>query len=1029
MLPRGSLVVIIAFVLFLSGEAVLAESKVVYVTVRVDSEAEGYEGARAMDGDPRSLWHTKWSDGETKHPHEIVVDLGAVYEIEGFRCLPRVDCVNGAIKDYEFFVSTSDREFGPPAAKGTVFHSTGRDPIPLSPKKQGRYVKLRALSEHGGRGWTSIAELQILSPGVRFLAAGSPARKTEPQDLDDGTLETALRLARRTLAHVEKAAARPEMAAELTALERRAEKAGGDADREALYREVRLLRRKIIFSHPALDFPRLLINKRPPPGFSHQTDQYLGRHSGPGDGLVVLDDWKTDPKPTAILKDRLPPGSTLHPDLSFDATRVVFAFCDHTEPNPQRRQFFLYECNTDGNNLRQITGTAGDTLAGSQGRETALIEDWDPCYLPDGGIAFVSTRNQGAVRCHFGGRYCPTFTLFRCEPDGTRLGPMVYGEANEWDPSLLDDGRIIWTRWDYINRHDTFYQSLWTIRPDGTGTAHFYGNYTLNPCSILEARAITGSHEVVATAGAHHNYTSGSIIVIDPRRGQDGDAPLERVTPEIPFPETEGWGDRAAATPWPLGDGLFLCAYSQECVVGPEPQAYPGDRNRPGAYAICLIDTLGGREMIYRDPSQSCFAPIPIRPRPTPPVLPSRLPEATDETMGTFFVENVFHSTEDLPRERIKRLRVVEVFPQTAQCVPPRSTVLFETCKRIVGSVPIGEDGSVAFRVPAGRPLLFQLLDENDQCVMGMRSFVYLHPGETQGCVGCHEPRGNSPRESFVRAGTKVSDLEPPVGPAPEEGLGFARTVQPVLDRYCIGCHGLEKTEGGIDLSGSMPDGPGDAEHLLASRAYTSLTGKPGLVSLALRDRETPQSKPMDYFSHAGRLAGMLLVGDKNHPPLGGVGGLDRDSFRRIVYWLDLNAVFYGDYSWNKPDWRHVSPEGEKALREHIRATFGPKLAEEPYAALVNKAMPELSRILLAPLAKDAGGWGQIDHGWASTGEPGYRKMRELVEASLEPWPYRDVAGTSGRENGPCQADWIGKAHGAYRERVTTGRQPAAPTK
>ena len=220
--------------------------------------------------------------------------------------------------------------------------------------------------------------------------------------------------------------------------------------------------------------------------------------------------------------------------------------------------------NVDGSGLRQITGTADDPLDGFDGRETVLIEDWDPCYLPDGGIAFISTRNQGGVRCHHGGRYCPTYTLYRCEYDGSDIRPMVYGEANEWDPSVLHDGRIIWTRWDYINRHDTIYQSLWTIRPDGTGTAHFYGNYTRNPCSIAEARAIPGSHKVVATATAHHSYTAGSIIVIDPLVGQDGDAPLERITPEIPFPETEGWGQQAAATPWPLNEDLFLVAYSHE---------------------------------------------------------------------------------------------------------------------------------------------------------------------------------------------------------------------------------------------------------------------------------------------------------------------------------------------------------------------------------------------------------------------------------------------------------------------------------
>ncbi|MEA1950131.1 MAG: hypothetical protein U9N87_02015, partial [Planctomycetota bacterium] len=752
----------------------------------------------------------------------------------------------------------------------------------------------------------------------------------------------------------------------------------------------------------------------------------LARYSGQGDGPVVLDNWKTDPRPTVVLQGKLPAGSTLHPELSFDGRRILFSYCDYSRPDKNLRRFFIYECGLDSSGLRQITGTRRDPLEGIDGRECVLIEDWDPCYLPDGGIAFVSTRNQGSVRCHFGDRYCPTFTLYRCEADGSQIRPMVFGEANEWDPSLLDDGRVIWTRWDYINRHDTIFQSLWTIRPDGTGTQHFYGNYTRNPCSIMEARSIPGSRKVVATASAHHSYTAGSIIIVDPLRGQDGQEPLERVTPEIPFPETEGWGRRAAATPWALNEDLFLCAYSLD------KHASQGQDNSHISFAIYLVDTLGGRELIYRDQAQSCFSPIPIRPHPTPPLLPSVLPEDPPEKTGTFYVENVYQSTESIPRGTVKRLRVVEVLPQTAQCVPPRSATLFETAKRIVGSVPVNKDGSVAFRAPAERSLLFQLLDADDQCVMSMRSFVYLHPGEKQGCTCCHEPRGNSPTASHGYAtaaaagrmtASKILDLQPPVGPRYEGGLSFARTVQPVLDRYCISCHGLEKTEGGINLLGTMPAGTADAEKLYASRAYRTLMGKPGLVAIAIRNEETPRSRPKDYFSHAGRLAKMLLHGDSNHPPLGDPGGLDRDSFRRVVQWLDLNAQFYGDYSWNKPDWRRISVQGEKNLRRHIRKTFGAQTAEQPLSALVNKSMPELSRILQAPLAETAGGWGQFENGWPEKNHPGYAAMLKLVKASIEPSPHKDIHGTSGRENGPCHSNWVRKARADYRKQAMSSEQ------
>jgi len=616
-----------------------ARAKTVHVKVRVDSEARGYEGVNALDGNPNTMWHTEWQKTSPAHPHEIVVDLGSVYEITGLEYLPRADgAVNGSIREYELFVSESDADFGPAVARRQFRRVQSANSVRLPQKPKGRYVKLVARSEVNGRAWTSIAELQILAEGVTFRTQTSPtavvrgsspsrpaARPSRPavqQPVPDvGTVAGALEFARRTLDFVEQSAPRPEPAAELAALEKRVEQqaAGPGADQAALIDEILRLRRRIIFSHPLLDFEKLLINKRPPPAFSHQSDQYLGRYSGPGAGLVVLDNWKGEPRETVLLDGKLPPGSVLHPDLSFDAERILFSYCDHTQPDAKLRRFFLWEIGVDGSALRQVTGTAADPMQGQEGRATVLIEDFDPCYLPDGGIAFISTRNQGGVRCHHGGRYCPTYTLYRCENDGSRLRPMVYGEANEWDPSVLHDGRIIWTRWDYINRHDTVYQSLWTLRPDGTGTAHFYGNYTRNPCSIAEARAIPDSQRVVATATAHHSYTSGSIIVIDPHAGQDGAEPLERITPEVSFPETEGWSNGAFVTPWPLSEDLFLAAYTSD------RHAKQGGQQARNAYGIYLIDTLGGREPIYRDPEVSCFAPIPVVPRPEPPVLPSML--------------------------------------------------------------------------------------------------------------------------------------------------------------------------------------------------------------------------------------------------------------------------------------------------------------------------------------------------------------------------------------------------------------------
>jgi|GEM_PF-114446 len=814
-----------------------------------------------------------------------------------------------------------------------------------------------------------------------------------------------------------------------------------------VYLSVRRLRREMILAHPLLNFDRLLINKRPPPTFNHQTDQYIARHNHVGDGPIILDNWKSlagTPRETVLLRGKLLPGTVIHPDLSFDAKKIIFSYCDQTtDPRPEHRRSFLWEIGLDGTGLRQITGTLRDPLQGAYSRETVLIEDFDPCYLPDGRIAFVSTRNQGGVRCHHGDRYCPTYTLYRCDLDGENIVPLAHGEANEWDPSVLHDGRILWTRWDYINRHDTIYQSLWTIRPDGTGTSHLYGNYTINPCSLYEGKSIPGSKKIVATAGAHHNYTSGSIVVIDPDLGQDGPDPVTRITPEIMFPETEywpviQWSIGGAQTPWALSEDLFLCSYSSRPILTFEKNAY----------SIMLVDRIGGRELIYADPEMSCDSPIPILAREVPPVLPSVLPSTfaddnksndanksngyneenkdniQDYAQGYCYVQNIYNCTEPLPQDSIKKLRVVRIYEQPTQRVADRSATLFELPKEILGTVDVAEDGSVAFVAPAGVPLLFQLLDENDMSVMSMRSFVYLQPNEQMGCIGCHESRSNVPSMTAKRPipVDQYAELTPPTGPQEKTGLSFMRTVQPVLDRYCIECHGLEKTEDGLNLLGKIHTGQLEMGRIHGSHSYDALVMKPGLVSIAYRDLETPQSKPMDYFAHAGTLATLLLYGDEHHPAL---AARDRESFLRVILWLDLNAQFFGDYSWNKEEWKKVNPQGEKELRDFARQLFGETVASAPLEALVNPCNAEESRIVCAPLVEAAGGWGQWQNPNSWTTKNGdYQKMLALVKNVYFPSKADDKFGACQLTPCECESCWVQKANIEYRQKLLSGYSP-----
>ncbi len=855
-------------------------------------------------------------------------------------------------------------------------------------------------------------------PSVRKAAEALAAKAKTSADVDrvrglfyKSRLPATLKLARRTLAYLEADRKRPALAAELATIAGRISAAGDDADWVTLFADLCRLRRRILFSHPALGFEKLLVNLHDAPKYSHNCDQYLGMHSRPGPGLVVLADWKSRPKATPLLAGKLPTGDVAHPTLSFDANRVVFGFCDHTKSD---RRFFIHEAATDGSTVRQLTGTAADPMKGWGGRRTVRIEDFDPAYLPDGGIVFTSTRSQNFGRCH-GGRYTPSYLLYRADGDGGNIRQISFGEANEHCPSVLNDGRVVFTRWEYINRNQIALHKLWWCRPDGTGTANFYGvnsatpwanmyhdtaaksrewyadepdRHSILPYMISETRAIPGSNKVVATATAHHSYTAGTLVIIDPAKGEDGFEPIRKLTSEVPYPEAEDYFTVPGnyMTPCAVNEDLFFAAYSPY-------KLHKQRMNVPtNEYMVYLVDTFGGREPIYSDPTISCVSPMPLVPRATPPVIPSQLPAKPSAKTGTLIVQNVYitrHDPADVVKPgSIKYLRVNEIVVQpAARGYSAGSREDF--ARKILGTVPVNPDGSAVFTVPAGVPLHVQALDANGMALLTERSLFHVMPGEVRTCVGCHEVPNTPPVASFAAMRQDPADLTPPAGPKYDGGFSFARTVQPVLDRYCLRCHGLgKKVEGQVNLlanygPGSRAPGMPTKPRFNNADSYASLTTRPGLVKMALRkgnagiDSETVNSRPKDYFAHASRLPKMLLAGH-------GEVAVDTASFRRVVDWLDMNAIRYGDYSSNKAEWRRLSASGEKALRAYISECFGPKLAAQPMQALVNVAQIDESRILKAPLSRKAGGWGQIVDGWRATDDPRYRKMRKLIVDALK---------------------------------------------
>lgn len=849
-----------------------------------------------------------------------------------------------------------------------------------------------------------------------------------------GDAEGALALADRTYEYVAKAVgekALREEKRELEADRKWLKELKNPAMRGVVEKELLRLRRRILFKHPDLQFDRLLAVQRKIPYTreNHMVDQYLGRWSRPGPGLVSIENWRTAPKAKPLLEGKLPKGVVMNPDLHWDGDRLLFAFCDHTAKPPAdahklkvpkvvvkdkpwvrsvdpehpvygpgikadgerdlvHLRFFIYECAADGSWVKQITGGPGDAMKTEGGRQTVVIEDADPCYLPEGGFVFTSTRCQNYGRCHWG-RYTPAFLLYKADEGGKNIRPLSFGEANEWEPVLMQDGRLAYTRWDYINRNAIWFQSLWAVRPDGSAVSHLYGNYSLTTTVVTEAKPIPGTRLMVCTAGAHHAITGGSLMILDPAAGEDGEGPVTRLTPEVPFPESEGWITPGQyCSPQPLNDTLYLCSYSDETMGFPvEHPRFSGGSAAwptPAAFGIWLVDTLGGRELIYKDSEYSTFSPIPVVKRERPPKLTSTLPpRESAPDWGLCYVENVYDCRTELPPGSIKELRINKLYVME----PCKRDTLsqghdLDLHKESLGTVPVEADGSARFRIPAETPIQLQAVDTNGVAVFTMRSFIYAQKGEVQGCAGCHE---NKFKSGAQQAAPKKIGERKVHDPKPEVDLGYAgpfsytKSVQPIFDRKCISCHGLGE--------GKKP-----AFSIIGAKGMYGLLER-GAVSYIPSYRETTSSKPYDYFAGNSRLWHKLMRGH------GGVK-LEPEELRTIGLWLDLNAPRFttgGGYSHNRPEARETDPAGEAKLRAAVKEELGEKVAGQPFEALVNRGMEERSRVL-----------------WLVKPEK-REKFLELVKGSLKPHPAQDVQGTCGRDDDcRCNSCWVRR--GKYNE-------------
>lgn len=645
------------------------------------------------------------------------------------------------------------------------------------------------------------------------------------------------------------------------------------------------LRREVFLRSPLLKHQQLLFVIRPQYAYDHHNTETLFQVGEINERLFeggsALCLWDVSTGAVKTLLD-VPEGIVRDPCVHFDGERILFSL----RRNPADA-YHIYEIRADGSQLRQLTFAQG-------------VSDIDPLYLPSDDIVFSSTREPKYCMCN---RHIMC-NLFRMSSKGTNIRQIGKSTLFEGHGTLMPDGRILYYRWEYVDRNFGDAQGLWTTYPDGSYHAVYWGNNTQSPGAVINPQPVPETSQVLCVFSSCHDRPWGALALIDRRLGVDGaqdgtrsqsvvrtwppDA-IHRVgegDPKIFHWDTFIFVEPKYEDPYPLDKHYFLCARTLN------------DGEQTGLF---LVDMFGNEVLLYAlaDPStkQGCYDPMLLKSTPRPPVLPDRFDPHAEK--GYFYVANVYDGThrKEVPKGTIKYLRIIEspekrnwTYPAwngQGQQAPAMAWHDFNN-KRILGTVPVEEDGSVFFEAPARTFMYFQLLDEKGMMVQSMRSGTIIQPGEIQGCAGCHESRLSAPQGG---SDTSLMALKRPASPltgwyGPPRLFDYMREVQPVFDRYCVRCHDYNKEAGQVLNLAADRD-------LVFNASYIELWRK-GMINVIGAGPAQIQ-EAYSWGSHASKLTQFVV--EPHYDVL-----LDQESRDRVITWIDINAPYYADYDAAYPD-------------------------------------------------------------------------------------------------------------------------------
>ncbi len=605
------------------------------------------------------------------------------------------------------------------------------------------------------------------------------------------------------------------------------------------------------------------------------------------------------------------------PDIHWDGERILFASVN------DKKAWHLFEVKRDGTGLKQLT---------PDGYED--VSFFDGCYLPGGKIAMVSTAPYQGVPC-IGGVQA-TGAVFELDPQTKAIRQLNFGQDNDWNPTVLNNGRLMYLRWEYTDATHYFSRILMHMNPDGTGKKEYYGSNSYFPNSMFEARPIPNhpTKFITVVSGHHGVVRSGRLMLFDPQKGRKE---ADGVIQELPFSKRkvepiikDGLVDGVwpqFLAPYPLDDHFFLV------TAKPSPDALWG---------IYLVDVFDNMTLIAEQEGEAMLYPMLLDKRPVPPVIPEKV--QMDDTTSTVYIANIYEGQglKDVEKGTVKALRIF-AYHYSYNKTGGHDELGIQSSwdvKRVLGTVPVEEDGSAIFKIPANTPVSLQPLDENGRAMQLMRSWLTGMPGEVVSCVGCHESQNTIPRVRPTIASRKLPDtIEPFYGPV--RPFAYKNEIQPLLDRKCTACH---------NGSNELPDFSDKKE-----AGYRNLSGSYRALHPYVR-RPGPESDlhvltPMDYHASTSELIQIL---EKGHYGV----KMNKEEWDRLHTWIDLNVPYHNRFSPpeycenNQKDRRlelaeqfngyKVDIEAEVKLADYLRR-LQDTIPQKPQRNLLNKTkMPKL---------------------------------------------------------------------------------------